>query len=503
MMKRLTAAAAVLLLIAGCKIGPDYKKPDLASPPAWMVDTQAAQDLANTTWWQQFNDPTLNELITTALRENRDLRTATQRVEEFYGRYGATRADLFPQIGYGGSAGRSQVSEKGVLAGTPGAGSPHSAFQANFTASWEIDVWGKLRRATEAARADLAAAEDVRSGVILSLVTSVATAYIDLRSLDQQLEIAKQTVKLREESVRLFEIRFKGGNISEMELSQVRSEYYVALGAIPDLEKRIRQQENFINLLLGRNPGPVARGRTFGEISLPAVPAGLPSEILARRPDIRQAEQQLVAANARIGVAKAQYFPSISLTGLFGTASTDLGDLFHGGTRAWNFTGSITGPIFSFGRIKGDVKAATALQQQSLSLYERAIQNAFREFEDALIDQDRTRLQLDAQKKQVEALATYARLARVRYENGYTSYIEVLDAERSLFNSQLSQTQTQDVLLRSLVNLYKAMGGGWVVEADKLSRPAPASKGSGTAPAPVSQGTGTATEQKLESGKQS
>jgi multidrug efflux system outer membrane protein len=490
MMKRLTATTALLLLLVGCAIGPDYKRPDVSQPPAWMVDTQAAQDLANTAWWQQFNDPVLNELIATALRENRDLRTATARIEEFYGRYGATRAELFPQIGYGGSVGRTEVSEKGVLAGTPGAGSPHTVYQANFSASWEIDVWGKLRRATEAARADLAAAEDVRSGVILSLVTSVATAYIDLRSLDQQLEITKQTVKLREESVRLFEIRFKGGNISEMELSQVKSEYYVALGTIPDLEKRIRQQENLINLLLGRNPGPVDRGKAFTEISLPAVPAGLPSDILARRPDIRQAEQQLIAANARIGVAKAQYFPSISLTGLFGTASMDLSDLFHGGSRTWNFTGTVTGPIFDFGRIKGNVKAATALQQQSLSLYERAIQNAFREFEDALIDQDRTRLQLDAQKKQVEALAVYARLARLRYENGYTSYIEVLDAERSLFNGQLTYTQTQDVLLRSLVNLYKAMGGGWVVEADKLSRTtAMASQPTGTQPAakPITQ----------------
>ena len=480
-MKRSIVIVMTFLLLGGCAIGPDYRKPEIASPPAWIVDQKIAQDMANTAWWEQFNDPTLNELIRTALQENRDLRVATSRVEEFYGRYGATRADLFPQIGYGGNAGRGQISEKGPLGYSPGAGSPQSSYQANFSASWEIDVWGKLRRATEAAKADLAAAEDIRSGVILSLVTSVATAYIDLRSLDQQLDIARQTVKLREESVRLFEIRFKGGNISEMELSQVKSAYYAALASIPELEKRVRQQENFICLLLGRNPGPISRGKVLGEITLPAVPAGLPSDILARRPDIRQAEQQLIAANARIGVAKAQYFPSISLTGLFGTASTDLGNLFHGGTRAWNFTGNITGPIFNFGKIKGDVKAATAIQQQALYTYERAIQNGFREFEDSLIDQDRTRLQLDAQKMQVEALATYARLSRIRYENGYTSYIEVLDAERSLFNGQLTYAQTQDVLLRSLVNLYKASGGGWVVEADKLSRP----------PAPVSQPTGT------------
>jgi outer membrane protein, multidrug efflux system len=485
-MKRSIVIVMAFLLLGGCAIGPDYRKPDIASPPVWMMDMQQAKDTANTSWWSQFNDPVLNELIGIALRENRDLRVATARVEEYYGRYGATRADLFPQVGYGGSAGKVQLTEKGPYTLSPGTGSQFSSYQANFTASWEIDIWGKLRRATEAAKADLAAAEDVRSGVILSLVTSVATAYIDLRSLDQQLEIAKQTANVREQAVKLFELRFKGGNISEMELSQVRSEYYVALAAIPDLEKRVRQQENFISLLLGKNPGPISRGKVLGEIALPAVPAGLPSDILARRPDIRQAEQQLIAANARIGVAKGQYFPSISLTGMFGSASTDLSDLFTGPAKTWSFAGNLAGPIFTAGKIKGDVKAATSIQQQALFLYERAIQNGFREIEDSLIDQDRTRLQLDAQKMQVEALATYARLARLRYENGYTSYIEVLDAERSLFNGQLTYAQTQDVLLRSLVNLYKAMGGGWVVEADKLSRP----------PAPVSKPTGTQTASK-------
>jgi multidrug efflux system outer membrane protein len=269
-----------------------------------------------------------------------------------------------------------------------------------------------------------------------------------------------------------------------MEYSQVRSEYYVALAAVPDLEKRVRQQENLISLLIGMNPGPIVRGREINAISLPAVPAGLPSDLLLRRPDIRQAEQQLIAAYARIGVAKAQYFPSISLTGLFGSASMDLSNLFTGPAGAWNFTGAMAGPIFTAGRIKGDVKAATAFQQQNLFFYEKTIQNAFREFEDALVDQDRTRLQLDAQRLQVEALAVYARLARLRYENGYTSYIEVLDAERSLFNGQLSYAQTQDVLLRSLVNLYKASGGGWIVEADKHGRgAAPMSEPTGTRPA--------------------
>jgi multidrug efflux system outer membrane protein len=490
-MKQAIVALTILLVLTGCAVGPDYKKPEIASPPAWLVDMQTAKDTANTLWWEQFNDPALNELIATALKQNFDLRIATARVDEYYGRYGATRADLFPQIGYGASAGRTQLSEKGAFAGTPGAGSPHTNLQAQFSASWEIDLWGKIRRATEAAQADLLAAEDVRRGVILSLVTSVATAYVDLRSLDRQLEIAKRTVESREKSVKLFDLRFKGGNISEMELSQVQSEYYVALASIPDLEKRIRQQENLINFLLGRNPGPVARGKAFEKsdtveaIALPSVPAGLPSDLLLRRPDIRQAEQQLIAANARIGVAKGQYFPSISLTGLFGSASRDLGDLFTGPAGQWNFAGSLAGPIFTAGRIKGDVKAAQAIQQEALFGYEKAIKNSFREFEDALIDQDRTRVQLDAQKKQVEALAVYARLANIRYDNGYTSYIEVLDAERSLFNGQLTYTQTQSALLRSLVNLYKASGGGWIIEADKQSsQAAPVSKATGTQPAP-------------------
>jgi len=489
-MRHVLAALTLLLVLTGCAVGPDYKKPEITSPPAWLVDMQTAKDTANTLWWEQFNDPALNELIATALKQNYDLRIATARVDEYYGRYGATRADLFPQVGYGAGVGRSQLSEKGAFAGTPGAGSPRTSYQANFSASWEIDLWGKIRRATEAAQADLYAAEDARRGVILSLVTSVATAYVDLRSLDRQLEIAKRTVESREKSVKLFELRFKGGNISEMELSQVQSEYFYALASIPDLEKRIRQQENLINLLLGRNPGPVPRGKAFEKndsvdaIALPSVPAGLPSDLLLRRPDIRQAEQQLISANARIGVAKAQYFPSISVPGLFGSASRDLGDLFTGPAGQWNFAGSLAGPIFTAGRIKGDVKAAQAVQQEALFGYEKAIKNGFREFEDALIDQDRTRLQLDAQKKQVEALAVYARLANVRYDNGYTSYIEVLDAERSLFNGQITYTQTQSALLRSLVNLYKASGGGWIVEADKQSKPAPASKATGTHPAP-------------------
>jgi multidrug efflux system outer membrane protein len=468
-MSRLFIVPILLFSLAGCAIGPDYRRPEIETPQAWRFEEREAKDVANTAWWEQFQDPVLNDLIQTALRENKDLRTATARVEEFYGLYGATRANLFPQAGYDASGGRQRVSENGFLPIPPGVSPEFNSYQAQFSASWELDIWGKLRRATEAARADLLGTEEARRGVILSLVTSVAAAYIDLRSLDRQLEIAKSTAKSREDSVNVFKLRFAAGTVSELELSQAQSEYFAALAQVPALEKSIAQQENALSVLIGRNPGLIVRGKTIDELVFPAVPVGLPSDLLARRPDIRQAEQQLIAANARIGVAKGQYFPSISLTGFFGSSSTRLSDLFKGPSKTWSYAGTLAGPVFTAGRIKGQVRATEAVQQETLFIYQKAIQSGFQDVEDALVDQGRTQVQLDVQKKQVEALRTYAHLARLRYNNGYTSYIEVLDAERSLFNGELSYTQTQDTLFRAFVNLYKAMGGGWVVEADRMA----------------------------------
>lgn len=468
-MRRLIASSFLVIILAGCAIGPDYRRPEIETPQAWRYEEKEAKDVANTAWWEQFQDPVLNDLIQTALRENKDLRTATARVEEFYGLYGATRANLFPQAGYDASGSKQRVSENAFIPIPPGVSPEFNSYQAQFSASWELDIWGKLRRATEAARADLLGTEEARHGVILSLVTSVAAAYIDLRSLDRQLEISKSTAKSREDSVNVFMLRFSAGTVSELELSQAQSEYFAALAQVPALEKSVAQLENALSVLIGRNPGPIPRGKTIDELAIPAVPAGLPSDLLARRPDIRQAEQQLVAANARIGVAKGQYFPSISLTGYFGSSSTELSDLFKGPSRIWSYAGTLAGPVFTAGRIKGQMRAAEAVQQETLFSYQKAIQSGFQEVDDALVDQGRTRVQLDAQKKQVEALRTYARLARLRYNNGYTSYIEVLDAERSLFNAELSYAQTQDVLFRAFVNLYKAMGGGWVVEADRMA----------------------------------
>ncbi len=312
--------------------------------------------------------------------------------------------------------------------------------------------------------------------MILSLVSAVANSYINLRDLDKQLEIAQRTAKAREDSYNLFKLRYEGGVISELELNQVKSEYEQALATIPQIEKQIEFQENALSLLLGRNPGAIDRGKSIDELTLPVVPVGLPSDLLEKRPDVRQAEQALIAANARIGVAKAQFFPTISLTGLFGWASTELSNLFTGPAQVWSWGGALAAPIFTGGSLMGQFMASEAIQQQTLFNYQSTVQTAFREVNDALIDQKRTREQLEAQKRQVESLSEYARIAWLRFDNGYTSYIEVLDAERSLFSAELTYAQTQGILFVALVNLYKAMGGGWVVEADKLTASAATDK---------------------------
>ena len=461
--------ALIILFLTGCAVGPDYQRPKVDIPQAWRFEEKEALDVANTAWWEQFNDPVLNELIQSALKENKDLMVASARIEEFIGRYRTTRSYLFPQIGAQAVGGRSRSTEEGPAPLSPGIENPSDLFQGFFFGSWEIDLWGKLRRAKEAARADLLSTEEGRRGVILTLVAAVANGYIDLRDLDRELEIAKRTATTREETYKIFKLRFEAGVISELELSQVKSEYEAALATIPQFEKAIAQQENALSILLGRNPGGITRGKTIDELALPVVPQGVPSDVLDRRPDIRQAEQDLIAANARIGVAKAAYFPSISLTGDYGYASTALSNLFDGPAKSWSWAAPIVAPIFTAGQISGEVKAANALQQQALFRYQQVIQNAFREVDDALIDQNKTREQLGAQGRQVEALRQYARLARLRFDEGYTSYIEVLDAERSLFDVELSYTQTQATVVQALVNLYKSMGGGWVNEADKLA----------------------------------
>ena len=462
-LRRLVAGLFTTLALVGCMVGPDYRSPTTEIPNAWRTDVSEVIQLSNSTWWHQFQDPALDGLIEEALRENRDLLIATARVEEFLGRYGVTRAGLFPQAGGEGAAARERISEDVTPIG-PGIDNPDSIYQAFLTATWEIDLWGRLRRATEAARADLLSSEEARQVVIQTLVSSVALGYIDLLNLDRQLQISIDTAETRKDSLDIFTKRHQAGVISNLELSQVKSEYQEARARIPELQRAIGQRENALSVLLGRNPGPIRRGGTITDLKLPQVPGGLPSDLLTRRPDIRQAEQDLIAANARIGVARAAYFPTVSLTGFLGTSSRDVADLFEGDAKTWNYAANVSVPIFTAGRIRGQVEAAEAVQRQALENYQQTIQDAFREVDDALIDQDRTREVMAAQGEQLLALQDYARLARLRYDEGYSSYLEVLDAERSLFNVDLRYTQTQADLFSALVNLYKAMGGGWQLQ---------------------------------------
>jgi outer membrane protein, multidrug efflux system len=463
-----------LALLTGCMtVGPDYQRPAVDTPTAWRFEEKEVRDLANTAWWEQFNDPVLNGLVETALKENKDLRIATARVEEFFGRYFSTRGDQYPLAGGGAGASRERVTEKGPTPIPPGVDTTFDYYEAFLSGSWELDFWGKYRRATEAARAELLSTEEARRTVVLTLVSAVAGTYVDISALDKQLQITQRTVETRRQTRELFQLRFDKGIISEVDLSQAEAEYQDALARLPDIELAIARAENALSVLLGRNPGSIPRGLTIDALILPQVPSGLPSDLLQRRPDIRAAEQALVAANAQIGVAKSLYFPTISLTGAFGTVSTDLSDLFTGPSKVWSFGVPLTVPLFTAGRIGGEVKGAEAFQQQALYSYLQIVQNGFREVDDALVDRAKSRQRLQILTRQLDALKNYARLANMRYDEGVTSYLEVLDAERSLFTVELSQTTAQNAVFRSLINIYKAMGGGWVdtAEAAVTSQP--------------------------------
>ncbi len=458
---RLSVAISLIFLFTGCMVGPDYVRPKVDVPASFRYEEKEARDTANTEWWRQFQDPVLDGLITEALANNKDVKIAAANIEESAAVLVQTRSPLFPQIGYGGSAERQRVTEEGAVPLSKGVPNPQTSYQVFANASWEIDLWGRIRRLSEAAQANLLATEEARRGVILSLVSSVATDYIQLLGLDEQLVISKRTLAAYAESVRLFELQFKYGQVSQMTVEQARSQYETAAAQIPQIETQIAQTENALSVLLGRNPGPVSRGKTIHELTLPPVPAGLPSDLLANRPDIRQAEQNLIATNAQIGAAKALYFPTISLTGLFGFASSDLSRLFRGPARTWSYAGSLTGPIFTGGSISGGVRQAEAARKAALVNYELTIQNAFSDVESALVSRAKLGEQIEAQKRLVRANSEYVRLSRLQYDGGYAPYSTVLQAEQQLFPSELNYAQYRASLFISLVNIYKAMGGGW------------------------------------------
>lgn len=457
------ALLLALATLTGCQMGPDYKRPAITTPAGWRSPSATPATpgtLANLPWWSFFKDPVLTNLVAEALTNNHDLRIAVARIEEAMGGYHAQRSSLFPSADASAGWTRTRV---GNLPSSPGV--TGNQFDLLGVLSYEVDVWGRIRRLTEAARANLLAAEEGQRTVYISLIGSVAVAYFDLLSLDEQLEISRRTVLSREKSLELTRVRFDGGNgvVSELDIRQAETLFYGAKAAQAGLERRVALRENELNLLLGRNPGPIPRGQPLNEQRLvEPVPDGLPSDLLLRRPDILAAEQRLIAANANIGAARAAYFPSISLTATLGLQSVELNDLFDSGlSRTWSFAPQVAGPIFNAGRISGGVQTARGQEQAALAAYQQAIQSGFREVEDALISIQKYAEELDAQEKDVAAERASLELSELRYVGGVSSYTDVLDAQRFLFTAELTLAELRSARLSAVVQLYKALGGGW------------------------------------------
>lgn len=469
-------ALTLLLILSGCMVGPDYHRPIIDIPENFKYETKDAKHDLDLDWWTQFEDPVVEGLILEALANNKDVKIAAANIENALGILIQTRSQLFPQIGYTDTFNRTRTSNTLATTSLPGPiviPNPQTVWQVAGNASWEIDLWGRIRRLTESARAEVFASYEGRQNVILSLVAAVANSYINLRALDEQLAISIRTMNSYGESVRYFEYQFQYGQTSSMTVAQAKTQYEIAAAKIPQIKTSIVQTENALSVLLGRNPGHIQRGKSIYDITLPQVPADIPSSLLRQRPDIIQAEYNLIAANAQIGAAQALYYPSISLTGYYGNASQDLHKLFTGPSKAWSFTGSITGPIFTAGAIYGQVAQAQAQQQAALITYEKIIQNAFAEVENALNAHINFADELAAQERLVQAAGEYERLAELQFKGGYAPYFIVIQAQEQYFPAELAWAQTKAQLFTSLVNIYQAMGGGWVVIAEQMTDPVP------------------------------
>jgi multidrug efflux system outer membrane protein len=468
MKKRLVMATLAASLFTGCTVGPTYRRPAVTPPAVFRGSGETTPpadltSLADLKWFDVFKDERLQEMVRTALVQNYDLRDAVARVDAARANLGIIRADQFPTIDGSADVTATRFSSGGELPLPQG-------FPQNRTFgsvainlfSFEVDLWGRLRRATEAARADLLANDENRKAVITTVIGDVASAYFNLLELDMELEIARRTLALREESLELIRVREQGGVATLLEVREGEQLVYGAAQLIPGTEQLIDQTENAIKLLLGEPPGGIVRGRSLVEQEEPpSVPPGLPSSLLERRPDIRAAEQNLVSANAIIGVAKAAYFPRISLTGFLGFQSNELSSLFTQSTNAWQFIPQVTQPIFNGGRIRSNVRLAEAEQQIALVQYERAIQNAFREVSDALIQYRQTREVRTQRELLVTTLQDRSRLAYMRYRGGVDTLLNALDADRDLFEAEIGLAQTRRDELLALVQLYHALGGGW------------------------------------------
>ena len=460
-----TALAAITLFISGCVTGPNYQRPAV-EPPAMFrgSDIEAGEaSIADTRWSELFRDPVLSNLISTALRQNYDLQIATERVWEARAALGITDSDLYPSLDINGTFAANRNSQVGSIRFLPqGVNNDVSYTQAGFRIGWELDFWGRLRRLSEASRAEYLSTKEARHGVTTMVVADVTASYLTLRELDRELEVASKTAEIAQDSLRLTTLRQRSGAATGLDVRQAEQFLRSATAQIAASERLIAQQENALSLLLARDPGGVPRGKELDDLLPPVeVPAGLPSSLLERRPDIREAEQRLVSANAQIGAARALYFPQISLTTFIGGQSRALTDLFAGPAKQWNFNPLVNLPVFNAGRVRSNVRLTEAAQREALAKYQKTIQSAFREVSDALIAYHKDTEQLEQQQLLVKALQESSRLSLIRYQGGLDSYLQVLDAERNLFQGQLAAARLRRDMLLSVVELYRALGGGW------------------------------------------
>ena len=492
-------------MLPGCLMGPDYKRPETPQAESWRVAPSTSESMANLPWWELLKDEALQQLIRTALLENLDLQIASAAIDEYQAQLTIAKFDMIPSFSYGGTAFGFRNTNTSVLP-VGGGGVPTTSKNGttlnyenvNVGLKWELDLWGRIRRSIEVARAQLLSKVENQRVVILSLVSGVAESYFDLRGLDLQVDIARRTLKAWDESVRISKLRYQQGDVPKLDLDRFVAERAGAAAQLADLERQVVQRENQLSVLLGHRPAAVPRGRLLTEQPLPpAVPAGLPSELLQRRPDIMKAEQDLMAASATIGVAQAYRFPQLALTGEIGGSSFTQDSNSTKPFAIFKGTASLTGPIFNASALGYQVKAAEAQGNQAIAQYQKAILQAFQEVEDSLIAVQKTREQREALEQQVEALQSALHLADLRYQGGRASYLDVLTAQRDLFNSELSLARTRRNQLVSVVQLYKALGGGWQTEVKATSQTgsshaadsaSPAASSSPAAPAPPAPG---------------
>jgi outer membrane protein, multidrug efflux system len=454
----------LLLFITGCTLGPDYQRPPVLTPDNYrgVQGAPVAESLADTPWWEVFKDPVLQELIREALNNNYDLRTAAARVEEARAQIGVTRSFLYPQVNLTGGGSAQQVSRATDPTQAVGANRSWQNWSAGFGMVWEFDVFGRIRRESEAASAVYFASEMDRRGVYISLVADVAQLYFDLRELDLELEVSQRTLKLNDDTVTFYRSRYDTGVSNRLEVEQAVANRARTAAVIPGLERRISIQENLINFLLGRNPGTIPRGTVLtDQYEPPTIPTGLPSALLERRPDVQSAEQLLVAANANIGAAKALFFPNFSLSAALGGNSHDLSNIVDKRAQIWSVAGGFLQPIFQGWRLFWNYEGTKARFDQALAQYEKAAQNGFREVADALVSIDKFKDERAEKEVQVAALENSSHLSRLRYDAGFSNYLEVLIADQDLYDAQLELARTRGAQLNAVVQVYRALGGGW------------------------------------------